>query len=563
MINKRGKIRSIVIILMISMLFFIAGFVWCNLILENAPDFSVESGFYVEEFYLEMSSEPGSKIYYTLDGTRPTVQSLIYDGPILIQDATRNENVYSMITDTSTGFYRDKLEEYGIMHKDPGYKAPDYLIDKCTVIRAVAVSASGERSEEASATYFVGIEPKKYDGCKIISLISEPRNLFDSEYGIYVTGDVYEEYMEGDEIDDSWRWWLANYRMKGSEWEREAIFHFFNEDGKEELKQKGGIKIHGGVSRAMLPKGLNFYARNTYDGQENFDFMPFDNFYKPKRMTLASGGNQVITQFSDYMMSERLEGVVDFVALRHEPYVLFINGEYWGFYWLNEKYDEKYLSYYYDVKEDNVILIKNDELKVGDEGQQKLYYEVEKFIVEHDMTDNENYRQACEMIDIDNYIDYNAVLTYIARQEDWPFSNWAVWRTKEAELGKYGDYRIRWLLFDCNSSAMGNVEGLVEHNTLNYLINTSPMFGSLWENEDFRNKFEKRILYIADECFEKEEMNDFIDKYCEEMVPILSMSWDRFYGSDNEKIEEFHKIMGWQRQFFEARKEVVESWFAE
>ena len=37
---------------------------------------------------------------------------------------------------------------------------------------------------------------------------------------------------------------------------------------------------------------------------------------------------------------------------------VFLNGEYWGIYWLNEKYDARYLDYYYGVSKDNVIIIK-------------------------------------------------------------------------------------------------------------------------------------------------------------------------------------------------------------
>lgn len=56
--------------------------------------FSRESGLYNDEFDLKISSIGGT-IFYTLDGSVPTCNSIKYDGPIHISDASENDNVYS------------------------------------------------------------------------------------------------------------------------------------------------------------------------------------------------------------------------------------------------------------------------------------------------------------------------------------------------------------------------------------------------------------------------------------------------------------------------------------
>jgi hypothetical protein len=246
--------------------------------------------------------------------------------------------------------------------------------------------------------------------------------------------------------------------------------------------------------------------------------------------------------------------------MSYEPYVLFLEGEYWGFYWMATKYDETFISNRYGVDKASVLIVKKSTTTDRENGEyNKLYCSMINFIRSNDMTDIENYNEACEMIDIDSFIDYYATQIYIARNGDWPISNFALWRTMDISDSQYSDGKWRWMLFDSNSAGMS--VSYIEHNTLEYVIEKDSLFASLWENESFKEKFQKRIIEIADECFDSIEMDGFIDNYSERMYPILSKSWKRFYGSDNNKSEEYYTSMSSYKAFFEGRKEVVESWF--
>ena len=523
------------------------------------PSFSHQSGFYSEDFVLEISAFNADKIYYTLDGSVPDENSFVYAEPIKISDATCNPNNYSMRTDVSTGFMEELIKSSNGKNDPPGYKAPDFPVDKCTVIRAVAVNSKGDISKTVTASYFVKSQMENYN-TKVISLVTEPDNLFDDKDGIYVTGETFEDYLEKGELGHNWSFWEANYRNHGAEWEREVNVEFFDENG--ELKQScpAGIRVHGGVSRGTLPRGLNLYARREYSGFDNFGIPLFDSGYIPKRITLNSGGNQLITQFPDYMMSERT-GHLNFSAMQFEPYVLFINGEYWGFYWLSEKYDGEYVEYHYDVEPGNVEMIKNGELEEGNPEDIELYNDMMSFICDNDMSLEENFQKACELVDMESLIDYYASMMYIARIEDWPGTNFALWRSRDISSKPYSDGKWRWMMFDCNSTGMREDIDLTSHNTLQRLINRKAFFNSLWQNETFREMFEQRILYIGETCFDGEDMSRFIDEYEKEMTPVLEKSWDRFYGKDNDKDKVFSDMMESHRAFFYGRIDAVKSWF--
>lgn len=67
-----------------------------NPVLET-PRFSHQSGFYEDAFLLKLYADFGETIYYTLDGSEPTENSLVYNGPILIEEVSSQPNVYNSV----------------------------------------------------------------------------------------------------------------------------------------------------------------------------------------------------------------------------------------------------------------------------------------------------------------------------------------------------------------------------------------------------------------------------------------------------------------------------------
>ena len=481
--------------------------------------FSKASGFYEDEFYLKIYA-PSKEVYYTLDGSEPTRNSAKYESAILIDDASNHENTNSMREDFSTGFL---LEE-------PVYEVPNYLIDKCTILKVAYYDEEGNRSRTEERVYFVNFEEKTgYEDINIISITSDPKNLFGEEEGIYVLGETYQKFLlDGSEEEKArdWCFWAANYRNHGRSWEREANITVFDTDRENVLTQKVGIRTQGGASRGYYPKSLNIYARDEYgDNRLRYDF--WGTGYYPKRMTLSSGGNDNRGKMMDRLVSELVKES-DFCTMNYEPYILFLNGEYWGFYYLTEKYDEQYLEHYYDVNRDNVIIVKNDSVEVGTDTDAVLYAEMLAFVENADMTVEANYQSACAYLDMQSLIEYFATEIYIARELDWPSSNYALWRVREPGTQEYEDGKWRWLLFDVNTSALN--EELIEHDTLAYARRKSKLFENLWNNQQFRNSFAKTILEMSETIFRKDLMIQKISEYEALMYTPVQKHHQRFFG---------------------------------
>ena len=202
-------------------------------ILDNVEDisFSRESGFYDNDFYLKIYS-PRGEVYYSLDGTDPTNKSIYYTEPIHIGDASNNENVYSMRQDTSAGFKTELIRKYS--RNDPNYKVPDFLVDKCTIVRAVVYYGNDRYSNIKSASYFVGFDNKRgYNNLNFCSIISDPENFFGYENGIMVLGKNFDAFVQ-EELESktkvysgpNWWWWTSNY-SRGIATEKNAVCQFF------------------------------------------------------------------------------------------------------------------------------------------------------------------------------------------------------------------------------------------------------------------------------------------------------------------------------------------------
>ena len=235
---KKARGTLIAIILFIGVLVILPSF-----FSEGEFSFSQPSGFYDDSFYLEINAPKGGKVYYTLDGTDPDESSILYTAPIFIEDATERDNIYSARDDLGYG-YLNNWQDYNVTQKDSNV-VPDFLVDKCSVVKAIYIDWTGKKSDMIYGSYFVGFDDKYgYQNVNFISVITEPDNFFDPDYGIYV---IDTDLAETDQ----------NYTNRGSEWERKAYIQYFNVEQREVLSQMAGIRIHGRFSRSSVPRSFS------------------------------------------------------------------------------------------------------------------------------------------------------------------------------------------------------------------------------------------------------------------------------------------------------------------
>lgn len=505
------------------------------LIQEEPLRFSAPSGFYDSGFELTIQGCKNLQIYYTLDGSTPTTSSIPYTGPIRISDATQKDNVYANRTDLSPGFTSEIYLELSSGADLQSYRAPDYKLDKCTVIRAAAFDGE-QQMDSISASYFVGFEDRdSVKNVRVASIITDPDNLFDHNTGIYVNGAEMENYFQSltpDSPETGWDGWPANYRLQGKASERPVYVEVFETDRTSILSENAGMRIMGDYSRALLPRSLSLYSRTEYSGSEYFQPEELlGEGVNPHKFVLYSGGQDNLFKINDYLV-HNLVSDLNFATLDFYPCVLFLNGEFWGTYHITENYNRKYVQDHYGVPESNVVLWKDGEIVEGEPYELALYEDMKEFIAYDDMTVDANYQKAQELIDLDSFIDYFASQIYIGRHFDWPGANIAAWRSRSIRPGsEYQDGRWRWMLFDLNSSTLTMAQ--LRSDTLARIIEDEPMLASLCKNSDFCSRFSQRLYDIAYAVYAPERTNALIDDYLETYTPVLNAGNKRFYGIEH------------------------------
>ena len=486
------------------------------------------SGFYDEGFDLAMEAD-GGEIRYTLDSTQPDGDSLLYTGPIHIEDVSGADNLYSARTDVALDLNVELLESLGKKAKY-GFKLPKGPVDKATVVRAVCIDRFGNRSPETQGVYFVGYGDKPaYDGINIITITTEPKNLFDSETGIYVLGDGFQSALDNGELDPDteYHFWPANYRNKGAAWEREASICFFDSNRKPLASGNYGIRVQGNSSRARLPKSFNIYVRERYGSGSLPGLELFGEDLELTRLNLNTGANGMDTLLTDYLVN-KLAADLNYETRPYRPYALFLDGEYWGMYWLTPRYTADFFKGRLGLEEDEVIEVKWDGIEVGSTEDYEVYQSMRTFIADNDMSDPEMYAKACELIDIASCIDYYAMEFYIANS-DWPYNNCALWRTRETGSEAPRDGRWRWLEYDVN---MAMNPRYAKTDMLQRAAGRDAMFSSLLENDGFEAALTAKLVELAQSNFRPDLVDAFVEDYIRMMGDAMANDYERFYGGD-------------------------------
>ncbi|MFT3951764.1 MAG: CotH kinase family protein [Oscillospiraceae bacterium] len=396
--------------------------------------FSQSGYFYTATTLLELQAGEAdvTDIYYTIDATPP---------------------------DTS-----DTAAKYteGILLIAPSGRSDDV---KSYTIKACGKKADGSFTKTVTHSYFIGAGVTERFDTYVFSISTDPYNLYDYDYGIFVPGRLRDDYMKDSGNYDPDPPEPANYNLRGRASERPAFLEVLDGDGNQLLSQNIGIRTFGGWSRAMEQKSIQLFARGEYDKNNKFSYDFFGdtrNLSGTKitafdRLILRNNAND--NPFS-FMRDEVIQECASQTPLDDtqaaSPASVFLNGEYYGLAWLKQVYDNDYFDDKYGTTDGQWgVVAGGEQEKEADETDPLSVtaaadYEAMYAYSEKDLTDDAVFAELTQKMDVENFLYYYAIQLYI-ENEDWPGNNYKAYRyygAADPASGTATDGRWRWLLFD-------------------------------------------------------------------------------------------------------------------
>ena len=180
----------------------------------EAPSFTLEPGMYYSTVYVQINVPAGTQVFYTTDGSEPTTSSSAYHGERLELNFT-------------------SVLRARAFADDPGMQGSDII----------------------SGTWLINA----YHTLPVVSLITDPNNLWDPATGMLADGNILKE------APGKLPFKNATYRaVKDSGARFPVHVEMYETDGTQMLNQGAQFSLMGDYSLDMPQKSMKFRAKSLY-----------------------------------------------------------------------------------------------------------------------------------------------------------------------------------------------------------------------------------------------------------------------------------------------------------
>lgn len=271
-----------------------------------------------------------------------------------------------------------------------------------------------------------------------------------------------------------------------------------------------GIDMHGETSLEMPKKNMGLRFRGAY-GLSELDCDIFSGGVTSfTGLILRAGQDQNNTIIRNELLEDLCLEYSDSVPTQRSRYcVLYVNGEYRGIYTLMEKVDKQHYASLMGVSRESVTVMK----AWANPGTE--YYEtVIRFAEDNDLTAPEAYARFCELVDIDNLIDWMIIEGYSANT-DLAKSNLRYARSSE------GDGKWRYMLYDMDATL--TIPANIFRNVLTPSSTQSAEFiTQLTNNAEFRDRFLRRAAEVLSTTLSNENVDARIAEMTAQIAPEVA-----------------------------------------
>ena len=444
------------------------------------PAFSVTPGIYDNAVTVAITAGEGETIRYTTDCTTPNASSEVYSGEL--------------------------------------------SISKNSVIRAAAFRDGYLSGDVATATYLFRSDGVNH-ALPVVTLVTDPDNLWNSKTGIYATGDQFDpdaaSYADTLQSATYYQAKFATEEQVDTIWEKPAAFSLFDDNGKQVFTQNVGIRIAGSFGRGRAQKGFNVIARKEY-GKGSMEYPFFENrpYTEYKAVVLRAGAqDQNRSKIRDELASGLLEGTdINILYQAYRPTVLYLNGEYWGVYFMKEKRNRFFVAQHENT-ENNVDLAIGKGFKQRSYGDNSDWVSLYEYATTHDLSASDAYNYVAERMDVDSFRDYMIAEIYNGNTDTYNFQYYRL---------KGGKWKFIFYDFCWGFQSPG-------HETLAFRMGKTPsdvcsakLFAAMLQNKGWRDSFCRRFGELLNTAFAPERVSALIEELYGYVEPEIKREREKF-----------------------------------
>ena len=449
----------------------------------DAPSVDTDSRVFSEPFSVHVRIPSGATLRYTTDGSTPTANN----------------------GETSSDGH--------------------FTIENTTILRLCLVQDGYLTSPVVTRSYIF----RNHDYyLPILVVSSAPKNFFDSRVGVFVKG------ING--VSGNGQNTACNWNM---DWERPVNVNYMvpvkdkngNIQYSEVLNQEADLEIAGGWTRAYgsgTVDGKYWEARSSfriktdkrYEGVNviGYPVFPFKKHNKYRCWQVRNGGNDTYSRTKDPVFQSIVLRSGFYVDCQdYQPAHVFLNGDYYGMLNIRESNNKHYAYSNYGIDFDDMdqFDLSNAQYnqKVGDNKAWLQLANLSSTLARTKSSDT--YKQICDLLDIDEYINYMALDCYMGP------SDWITNTNNVKGFRSRTDGKFHFVLFDTDS-AFDRFDMLTAVLNTNGGGNVDDLFRNLMTYDPFRRQFMDAYCIVDGSVFEPTRCEQIIKEIYNNINPALS-----------------------------------------
>lgn len=478
----------------------------------DAPVVDTDAQLFTSSLNVKVTIPAGQTLMFTTDGSTPT----------LTNGSKSTNGVFSV---TSTATYRFRLFKDGFIP-----------------------------SEVVTRSY---IKKDKDYVFPVVSVVTEEKNLYSDEMGVFVKGTDNGRPGNGKSYNCNWN----------MDWERPVNFEYIKQDGKGNYRnmafnQEVDLEMCGGWSRAWEPHSFKLKANSLY-GKKFLDYPFFSEkpYIKNQVLQLRNAGNDHLYRFKDVALQEIVKRSGLYIdAQSWEPVHVFVNGGYHGVLNMREPNNRNFAYSNYGISTSNIDQFEMSPdsayiQKFGTKDKFLEWYEKSKGVANESI-----YKDICDnLVDIDEYINYMCVELYLGGT-DWPQNNVKGFRARKDVANEHEDGKFHFVLFDLDGCLVttfpfNNLMDKHDHlfkpllgidpegndyngKQIRQTIEFVTIFLNMLNNQTFKKKFVDTYCLVTGSIFEPTRCAQIIDELCAKMNAGLKLEDVKEYKNSNSEQQE-------------------------